>query len=156
MRTNYFDDLLPAVTHVTQQKVERVTIRPHREPRLNNDLAEPSRSSRVSRTKKGDAEHDGITLIDVSHNTATEPFNQTHMDAIKAGNAVSVWSGVLGEWLWWVRGETERDQLLARGYKQPIYTLGELALVVGMDRQELRNVHALKRDLGAEIKPLDS
>ncbi len=84
---------------------------------------------------------------------ATEPFDQRHMDAIKAGHKVKVWSGVFGEWLWWVRGEPERMQLLGQGCKQPIYTLGELAVVPDMDTQELRNAHVLKRDTGAKIHP---
>ncbi len=85
--------------------------------------------------------------------TATIPFGQLHMDAIKRGNAVHVWSARLGVWLWWVKGEPERRRLLDRGCKQPIYTLGELVVVAGMDYQDLPTIHALKRDMGATIKP---
>ena len=59
----------------------------------------------------------------------SQPFNQEAMDTIKAGKAVKVWSGVLQEWLYWVRGEGERNELLGKGCELPIYTLGELVAV---------------------------
>ncbi len=83
------------------------------------------------------------------------PFNQAAMDAIKAGYPVRVWLGVVNESAWWVRGEAEREKLLAEGEKEPIYTLGELAVIVNMSDQDVKNIHALKRDMGAVIRPRD-
>jgi hypothetical protein len=84
------------------------------------------------------------------------PFNQPAMEAIKARYPVRVWLGVVNEWAWWVRGEAEREKLLAEGENEPIYTLGELAVVLSMDEQDLKNVHALKRHMGAVISPVKS
>lgn len=83
--------------------------------------------------------------------TAAEPFDQEAMDAIKAGHAVPVWSEVLQGWLWWVRDEPARKLLIAQGCKVPIYTLGELVLVAGMDADALQDIHAIKREFGAVI-----
>ncbi len=83
------------------------------------------------------------------------PFNQAAMDAIKAGYAVRVWLGVVNESAWWVHGEAGREKLLAEGKKEPIYTLGELAVIVNMGDQDVKNMHALKRDMGAVIRPRD-
>ena len=80
-----------------------------------------------------------------------EPFNQAAMDAIEAGQAVKVWSGVLQEWLYWVRGEGERKELLDEGCEIIIYTLGELAIVSGFSPEDLRNVHELKQNFNATI-----
>ncbi len=80
-------------------------------------------------------------------------FNQPHIDAIKAGQPVQVWSSVLGEWLWWVRDEDGRQALLQQGCELPIYTLGELAVVAGWGTEALREVHAFKREMGATIEP---
>ena len=85
--------------------------------------------------------------------TAMEPFNHDAMAAIKAGQFVPVWSGVLGEWLYWVRGEKERKQLLTQGCKAPIYTLGELSVVAGFDVKALRRLHEFKREFDAVIHP---
>ncbi len=82
------------------------------------------------------------------------PFNQAAMDAIKAGYPVRVWLGVVSEWAWWVRGEAEREKLLAEGAKEPIYTLDELAVVVNMSDQDVKNVHAYKREFNAAIGPV--
>jgi len=76
------------------------------------------------------------------------------MDAIKAGYAVHVWLGIVNEWAWWVRGEAEREKLLAEGAKEPIYTLGELAVIVSMSDQEVKNMHAYKREFNAVIGPV--
>ncbi len=85
--------------------------------------------------------------------TESIQFNQEAMDAIKAGYPVHVWLGIVNEWGWWVRGEAEREKLLAEGCKLPIYTLGELAVIVNMSDQAVKNMHALKRDMGAVIRP---
>ncbi len=81
------------------------------------------------------------------------PFNQAAMDAIKAGYAVRVWLGVVNEWAWWVRGEVEREKLLAEGCKLPIYTLGELAVIVNMSDQDVKNMHTYKREFNDVIGP---
>jgi hypothetical protein len=84
---------------------------------------------------------------------ATMPFNQEAMDAIQRGQAVPVWSELLGEWLYWVKGETERKQLLAEGCKVPIYTLGELAVVIQHDPEDIKKLHAMKRTVNGTIQP---
>jgi hypothetical protein len=75
------------------------------------------------------------------------------MDAIKAGKAVRVWSGVLEEWLWWVRDEEARHRLIAQGCELPIYTLGELVAVAGMDVDALVELHQMKKRFGGTIQP---
>ncbi len=85
--------------------------------------------------------------------TESIQFNQEAMDAIKAGYPVRVWLGVVSEWAWWVRGEAEREKLLAEGCKLPIYTLGELAVIVNMSDQAVKNMHAYKREFNAVIGP---
>ena len=85
--------------------------------------------------------------------TATEPFGQKDMNDIKAGRAVCIWLGIVQEWAWWVRGEKERRKLLAQGCKLPISSLGELAVIVNMSDQDVKNMHALTRDMGAVIRP---
>ena len=84
-----------------------------------------------------------------------QPFDQRHLDAIKAGYAVHVWSGVLNDWLWWVHDETVKTKLaekkgIDRGL---IYTLGELALVIDAAPNDLRNMHAIKKRFGGGIHP---
>ena len=72
---------------------------------------------------------------------ATRVFNDEDMQIIKDGGLVQVWSELLGEWLLWVRGERERRALKAQGCKLPIYTLGELALVVSWPVEDIRRAH---------------
>ncbi len=83
--------------------------------------------------------------------TTMGPVDQDTMTAIEAGQPVRVWSGVLGEWLWWVRGEVEREKLIAEGCTEPIYSLKELGVVKGWEPDDLKLAHALKKDLGATI-----
>ncbi len=83
--------------------------------------------------------------------TPMGPVDQDTMTAIEAGQPVRVWSGVLGEWLWWVRGEVEREKLIAEGCTEPIYSLKELGIVNGWEPDDLKLAHALKKDLGATI-----
>ena len=82
---------------------------------------------------------------------AAKPFNQAAMDKIKTGYPVKVWSGVLQEWLIWVRGETERNKLIKQGCTLPIYTLGELAVVAKRSSEDLRNIHQMKKIFNATI-----
>jgi len=82
---------------------------------------------------------------------ATIPFNQEAMDAIKRGQVVPVWSELLGEWLYWVKGEPERRKLLAKGRTVPIYTLGELALVVDWPAEDIKAAHAFKKPFNGVI-----
>ena len=73
------------------------------------------------------------------------------MDAIKAGHPVQVWCGVFDEWVYWVRGEEERKKLLSQGCTLPIYTLGELTLVVKMDESSLKRIHQIKKTFDGTI-----
>ena len=66
------------------------------------------------------------------HHDKTARDNMKAMDAIRAGQAVKVWSGVHHEWWYWVRGEGEREELLAEGCGLQIYALGELVKVYGL------------------------
>lgn len=86
--------------------------------------------------------------------TATRPFNHEDMEAIKAGGIVMVWSDLLNEWLLWVKGEKERKALKAQDCRTPIYTLGELALVVSWPVEDIRRAHRFKKELGAIIYPM--
>ncbi len=124
-------------------------------PELRAALAQHKRQIIValSATTRGDTGEfiDWNQLPDPA--TATEALGQKDMDDIKAGHAVPVWLGIVQEWAWWVRGEVERQKLLSEGCKLPIYTLGELAVIVNMSDQAVKNMHALKRDMGAVIRP---
>lgn len=86
--------------------------------------------------------------------TATEPFNREAMDAIQHGEALPVWSELLSEWLYWVRGEKKRNALRAQGCELPIYTLGELAVVVQHDPEDVKTLHAVKRTFNGMIQPI--
>jgi hypothetical protein len=83
--------------------------------------------------------------------TPMGPVDQDTMAAIEAGQPVRVWSGVLGEWLWWVRAEAEREKLIAEGRTEPIYSLKELGIVKGWEPDDLKLAHAIKKDLGGTI-----
>ena len=83
--------------------------------------------------------------------TATEPFNQEAMNVIKCGQAVPVWSDLLGGWLYWVRDEQARRKLLSDGCQVPIYTLGELAVVANMSQDDIRKLHRLKTAFNGTI-----
>ncbi len=83
--------------------------------------------------------------------TPMGPVDQDTMDTIEAGQPVRVWSGVLGEWLWWVRGEAEREKLIAEGCTEPIYSLKELGIDKGWEPDDLKLVHAIKKELGGTI-----
>ena len=72
-----------------------------------------------------------------------------------------VWSGVLGEWLYWVRDEMKREALIKQDIEpRCIYTLGELTVIASWtgDVEErhkaLRNVHTMKREFSATIEPV--
>lgn len=83
--------------------------------------------------------------------TPMGPVDQDTMATIEAGQPVRVWSGVLGEWIWWVRSEAEREKLIAEGCTEPIYSLKELGVVKGWEPDDLKLVHAIKKDLDATI-----
>jgi hypothetical protein len=87
------------------------------------------------------------------------PFNEDAMAMVKAGHPVRVWSGVLGEWLWWVRDEAGKKNLVADGVDPGcIYTLGELAVITGWkgelaDRQAaLKDIHVMKKSFDATVE----
>ena len=107
-----------------------------------------AQSSGNSESSKGEPV-DWITRT--SPASATMPFNQEAMDAIQRGQAVPVWSDLLGEWLYWVRGEAERKRLLADGGQAPICTLGELAEVVQHDPKDIKKLHLMKRTFNGVI-----
>ena len=77
--------------------------------------------------------------------TATEPFNQHHMDAIKGGQSITVWSETLSEFLVWVRDEQIKRQLQTQGCELTIYTLGELAVVCSMPIKDTKPIHEIKK-----------
>ena len=83
------------------------------------------------------------------------PFDKDAMNAIRAGNAVPVWSDVLQTWLWWVRDEKARQKLLSEGCETVIYTLGELAVVSEqkMGPEALKDLHQFKKTFNATIEP---
>lgn len=81
------------------------------------------------------------------------PFDQVHLAAIHAGQAVDVWSGILETWLYWVKDEDAKARLVERGIaKGAIYTLGELAVVIGIPPEDLKNLHAIKRRFGGTLQ----
>ena len=84
----------------------------------------------------------------------SDPFTREAIQDIKAGKAVPVWSAVLEEWLWFVRDETAKAKLVVEGCQVPIYTLGELAIVVDrkLGPDGLKDVHAIKKKFGAAIE----
>jgi hypothetical protein len=83
--------------------------------------------------------------------TATEPINQTHIDAIKAEHPVLVWCGVFNEWVYWVRDEEIKHRLQTKGCTLPIYTLGELTSIATMPPKELARIHSYKKAFGATV-----
>jgi len=84
----------------------------------------------------------------------SDPFTREAIQDIKAGKAVPVWSNVLEEWLWFVRDETAKGKLVAEGCEVPIYTLGELAVVVdrNLGPDGLKDIHAIKKKIGGDIQ----
>ena len=108
--------------------------------------------SDISEISKRGEPVDWNTLPDPS--TATRPFNQEDMDIIKSGGIIMAWSDLLNEWLLWVKGERERKALKAQGCRLPVYTLGELALVVSWPVEDIRRAHRIKKEFNATIRPL--
>lgn len=86
--------------------------------------------------------------------SSTQPFGQTELDAIRAGSGCWVWSGVLEEWLFWVRDEERRRKAQERGIDAwRIWTLPELTGVVGLEPQDLRNIAAIRRQFNGTMQP---
>jgi len=76
MRTDYFDDLLPdSVTHVTHQKNDCVTPKPDKATSENRDLPEASRTSRMSRTKTGNTEHEEAIAEHLTERAAIQEYD---------------------------------------------------------------------------------
>ena len=76
MRTDYFDDLLPAsVTHVTQPETERVTPETEKVTSETNHLTEVSRTSRMSRTKTGNTEHNEAIAEHLAERAAIQEYD---------------------------------------------------------------------------------
>jgi hypothetical protein len=87
------------------------------------------------------------------------PFNQEVMAMIKAGEPVRVWSSVLGEWLWWVKGAAEKEGLVTKGTEPGcIYTLGELAVIsawggdIESRKAALKDIHVMKKNFDATVE----
>ncbi len=124
--------------------------------RGDDALSQSSSNSSEKSEKSEKRSADSVTAVfqdSFPPGVDSTPFNQAAMDAIKAGYPVHVWLGIVNEWAWWVRGEAEREKLLAEGEKEPIYTLGELAVIVNMSDQDVKNMHAYKREFNAVIGP---
>jgi len=87
--------------------------------------------------------------------STTQPFSEKELQAIRQGYAVRVWSGVLEEWLYWVRDKERRAKAIARlGVELwQVWTLAELTAIQGMDPQDLKNLHALKRQFNGSMQP---
>ena len=86
---------------------------------------------------------------------STTPFSQQDLDAIKAGHAVKVWSGVLNEWLYWVRDEERKAKAQARLGIDPwrVWTLDELTAVQGMTPEDLKNIQAIRKAFNGTLQP---
>ena len=84
----------------------------------------------------------------------TVAFTKEAIQDIKGGKAVPVWSSVLEEWLWFVRDDTAKAKLVDEGCQVPIYTLGELAVVVDskLGPEGLKDVHAIKKKFGTTVE----
>ena len=116
-----------------------------------------SEFSTVLKTHKADllaALSKNVDWNDHPDTPPTDPVTRETIQDIKGGKAVPVWSAVLEEWLWFVRDETAKAKLVAEGCKVPIYTLGELAIVVDskLGPEGLKDVHAVKKKFGAAIE----
>lgn len=84
----------------------------------------------------------------------TQPFGQRELDAIRQGFGVWVWSGVLEEWLFWVRDDERQAKALAKGIERwRIWTLDELTAAQGMTPADLRNVFEIKRRFDGAVQP---
>jgi len=63
---------------------------------------------------------------------STAPFGQRELDAIKAGSGCWVWSGVLHEWLFWIRDAERKTKAIGKGIDPGcIWVLEELTGVQG-------------------------
>ncbi len=92
-------------------------------------------------------------LTEGQPDSATEPFNQRYMDAIKAGHSVRVWCGTLNEWVYWVRDDQIKKRLQANGCELVIYSLGELAVIASMPAKDTKQIHELKKTFDVKINP---
>ena len=117
--------------------------------------------SRVLKAHKADlmaALSKDVDWNDHPDTTPTDRFDRRAVLDIKAGKAVPVWSAVLEGWLWFVRDEDAQQKLIAQGCQSPIYTLGDLAVVVDarlnsdFGPDDLKRIHAVKTKFGAAIE----
>jgi hypothetical protein len=77
-------------------------------------------------------------------------------DSIHSGKLVRIWSRTLNEWIYWVYGETQKEEV-ARIYPETIvYTLDEIAALISqkVTQEGLRKLHEIKRILGGQLQPL--
>lgn len=85
---------------------------------------------------------------------SADSFGQRELDAIKAGAGCWVWSGVLQQWLFWIRDEERRRKAIGKGIDPAvIWTLAELTGVVGLPAEDLRRVATIKRRFTGAIVP---
>ena len=83
-------------------------------------------------------------------------FSDEDLAAIKAGNAVPIWSTVLDCWCWWVRDKAAKQRLVAEGCETPTYTLTELTLLERAEPETLRELHSQKVQTGTTFEPIPS
>lgn len=78
------------------------------------------------------------------------------MEQIRAGYAVRIYSGVLGQEVWWVRDNGLAQKLETKPWYDgaPVFTLGELLVLTRTcaTTEEVREACAIKADFGATIE----
>ena len=67
--------------------------------------------------------------------------------AMKEGHVVPIWSTVLVDWCLWVKGETEREQVIARYPGAAVYTVRELEIMTRLrwGIEQLQACHETKK-----------
>lgn len=85
------------------------------------------------------------------------PLAQEHINAVTHGFAVPVWSGTLGCLLWWVRDDALAVKFCAKHNisRGLVWTLTELAVAQDLAPDDVRNLHAIKRQFDGMIHPAD-
>ena len=70
--------------------------------------------------------------------------------AFKEGKPIRVWSGVLHEWIWFAPS-IEIAKRKKQQTSEVVYHRGEIIIVKGWNKQDLKNIHALKKSFDGEI-----
>lgn len=83
----------------------------------------------------------------------TPEQRQAIIPTIKAGRPVRIFSGVLGEMVWWTRDEQTAEVLKQdpRYQGEVIYALAELVQIQGKSLEFLRDIHRFKKEFGARL-----